>query len=893
MTLSIHFTPPTWSIDYAGWPGFALGGLRPSLRCDGRLTPPSTPRSTPPQPSPSLKAAMEREQPPPQAVICTAPHSPHAAMEREQTPSHSPLPTHHSPLTNHHSPLPTAEWVFDSDLQLRLSFQLEESRLWLRAVLQNCSSQPVCLNEVRLLEAVGQLEDGTAAVSFGAAAEQVRILEQGNYWGQVSELARPGAALKAAAVAEAGAAAEAAPGTKGVNQSSGGAEVERNSDFFSVVYDRSCRMAFLAGFLTSERWIGRIHFSHDPAGRIQNWWIGFDGGDLTISPGQALELETVLLAFGPDPWALLEQYADEAARGSFPPLTAPESPRFHLPPPVSWCSWYPYRLSVSEDRVLANARLAAQRLKPLGLSIIELDLGWEKDHLPSAFEENERFAHGLPWLAEELGRLGFQLGAWKAPYTISEFDPLCRQHPEWLIQDADGQPFAYWEWYWEPHGKVYILDLTHPGSRAWLDEKVAGLFERGVRYLKADFIGCVSDSRARRRYDQSIVAGGGCEAARLGAEVIRGAAERAAGEGNEVLLLNCGGPEMPGRGSWPLLYTCNDTGNTGFISSEAQQTNFQAVACHLFKNWRWGILQPSCLCVGLPGALEEARLRATVAFLTGGQVDLGDDLTSLPEDRWAVLTASLPPLGVAARPIDLFDPIYDGSPYDYQTDTQGGRQQPAALQEYSPGSLWLAHIVADWDEWDLLAIFNMTGNTSRLSRFTIPLERLGIPPGETRLAYEFWSGQFLGLIPGGRRNVNNYHHPGDFQDLKTGSAPDIFELAFFAPSVKLLCLRRPRPHPWVVGTRFHQSCGAELHLVMWDEPAAALRGVIRRPAGESGALVIDCQSRPVLQVEVDGRPAGFQPGAQGSVIIPLVIPQPKHTPQCAAPTEHTWTITFA
>src|SRR2546425_5125641 len=33
--------------------------------------------------------------------------------------------------------------------------------------------------------------------------------------------------------------------------------------------------------------------------------------------------------------------------------------------PVSWCSWYPYRLGVTEERALANARIAAKRLKPL------------------------------------------------------------------------------------------------------------------------------------------------------------------------------------------------------------------------------------------------------------------------------------------------------------------------------------------------------------------------------------------------------------------------------------------------------------------------------------------------------------------------------------------------
>ena len=39
---------------------------------------------------------------------------------------------------------------------------------------------------------------------------------------------------------------------------------------------------------------------------------------------------------------------------------------------------------VTEERILENARIAAKRLKPLGLSIMEVDLGWERRQLPNA-----------------------------------------------------------------------------------------------------------------------------------------------------------------------------------------------------------------------------------------------------------------------------------------------------------------------------------------------------------------------------------------------------------------------------------------------------------------------------------------------------------------------------
>ncbi|MEW6751405.1 MAG: alpha-galactosidase [Candidatus Latescibacterota bacterium] len=733
--------------------------------------------------------------------------------------------------------------AYDLSGKARLSmsfFLLERRAVHVRTSLCNLADHKVELNHLTLLGAGPQ----DAPLSLGAAGS-VRVLEQGNYWGRVRSLDRPPAP-------------GAAPGTGEPNAAE--EQIDAASDLFSVTYDGAARRAFLAGFTTSERWLGRVRVVTRAEGQVQRWALEMDGGDLEIAPGQELDVEEVILVIGSDPHELMEWYGDRIA--------ARHQPRVPEKAPVSWCSWYPHRLSVTQTRVLDNARIAAQRLKPLGLTVMEVDLGWEKGNLPSAFEENERFPSGLRWLADELGKLGLDLGVWKAPFTISEFDPVAQEHPEWLVQGEDGKPAAYWTWYWEPHGKVFILDLTHPGARTWLAEKVGSLRERGVRYLKSDFIGCVSGSLAKHRHDRTMVGGGGCEAARRAAQIIRHGLP-------EALLLNCGGPEMPGTGHWPLLYTCNDTGNTGFIGHAAQQANYLTLACHLFKNHRWGIVQPSCLCVGLPGTLDDARLRATAAFLSGGQIDVGDDLTCLPEERWAVLTASLPSLPHGARAIDLFEPVGEPGAYDYSAVTQGRGQSQGNGREHPPGSVWHGRVQTEWDEWDLVAVFAFTPGASaespQISRFGIPLERLGIPYTQQRWCFEFWSGQFVGPVPGGRVNEGGYSHPGDFQELRAGTQAGMLDLAFFGPCVKLLCLRRPRPHPWVVGTTFHQSCGSELVQVAWDQGEGALRGLVQRPAGESGTVVVAGAGRTALAATVDGRPVPLRSGAHGSAVLPLTV----------------------
>ena len=749
------------------------------------------------------------------------------------------------------SPL-EAQYAFGERFTLKVEFSPAGTNgIVMHAVLKNLSGSSAVLNHVTLLASRNQ----PASLTLGSRPEAIRILEQGNYWGRTRSL-----------IAQ----RKPASDTSGAEPVQS-VEPERTaSDLVWLAFDREARMSFLVGFLSSERWRGCVETESSPEGTLLKWRMGFDGGDLLLMPGQEIPLEDTIFFIDADPWRLLEEYADKV-RGR-------HAPAFPSTPPVSWCSWYPYRLGVTQERVLENAKIAAERLKPLGFSVMEVDLGWEKGNLPSTFIENERFSKGLAWLAEELHKLGLDLGVWKAPFSISEFDPIAAEHPEWLIHDADGKPASVWEWYWQPKGKVYILDLTHPGARQYLKSQITGLRERGVRYLKADFIGCVSDRLAKIRHDNTMVAGGGYETARIGAQIIREALP-------EALILNCGGPEMPGTGQWPLLYSCNDTGNTGFISHTAQKDNYLALACHLFKNHRWGVLQPSCLCVGGPGTLEDARMRATIAFLSGGQIDISDTLVTLPEDRWAVLRATLPPLGLTARPVDLFEPL--NSPYfSYGGSCRGEDGADPNLSEHPPGSVWHVHVDREWDAWDLAGVMcynqGASAESPELSRYAIPLPMLGLSASETYWAYEFWSGQFLGEIPGRRVNSEGYAHPGDFQDLKVGGMPGMLDIAFFGPAVKLVCLRQTKPHPWVVGTSFHQSCGTELLDVIWDPDTYILKGRIQRPAGETGYIVLATVGMEPVRYKVGGQNASWRASAHGSIVL-NVLTTDSLTP---------WEITF-
>ncbi len=697
-------------------------------------------------------------------------------------------------------------------------------------LLVNDSPKRLVLNSVELLGL-----DAVGCVGFDSGASRLRALEQGAYWGHVVDFAP-----------ESG-------------------ERDGASDLVWVLADEASGASMLVGFETAHRWKGTIQ-TRVVGEELAALSVGFDGGDTAIEPRATVQLEDLLILAGDDPLDLLDRYG-ETTRARHQPDILAESP-------VTWCSWYPHRLGVTHERVMRNARVAAERLKPLGLSTMLVDLGWQEGWLPSIFDEKDEFPGGLRALADDLAELGLDLGVWSAPTSISAHDPVAQERPEWLVPGEDGSPREAGTWFWAPHGPIHILDLTHPGARGWLRERIALLAERGCRYFKGDFVGNIQSGDAKRRHDDSIVGGGGLETGHIAARIFMDALRE---HRPDALVLSCGGPELPGPSASNLLYSCDDTGNTGYVGWELLRRTQLSIATHLFKHRRWGVIQPSCMSTGLPGTIDEARVRATTAFMSGGQIDIGDDLTKLPEDRWRILTATLPPYGKAARPIDLFTPIQRARG-GYSTATVGTGIDLAGVPPAPPASVWALPIDAGWDSWTLVAVFSydlpdIAGDRgeAQLDTFFLPVERLGLPPRDDLWAYEFWSGQFSGNLPADPPPMPDYQHPGDMQSLVARPDSGTLAVSFFGPGVKLLAVRRAPDHPWVAGTDFHQSCGFELADVRWEPGTGTLSGSIDRPAGTCGAIALAGFGASNPHATVNGSPASARTGSGGSLVVPVSV----------------------
>lgn len=200
-------------------------------------------------------------------------------------------------------------------------------------------------------------------------------------------------------------------------------------------------------------------------------------------------------------------------------------------------------------------------------------------------------------------------------------------------------------------------------------------------------------------------------------------------------------------------------------------------------------LNADSLNVAPPADIEECRLRATLVAMSGGQMFLGDRFDLCEKDRFDLIRQVIPPYGRAARPVDLFENVYPES-------------HPR---------LWHLPVDTGWDHRDVVAVVNC----ERDMDIKVDFRQLGITPPQPCHLWEFWEQQYLG-------HANNG-----------------FSLASKCPSSRLIAIVPERPHPWVLSTSFHFAQGAcELESVSWNEENATLSGMLVRPSGSKGNLII-------------------------------------------------------
>ena len=192
-------------------------------------------------------------------------------------------------------------------------------------------------------------------------------------------------------------------------------------------------------------------------------------------------------------------------------ILPPAPPPLADPPYRGWSSWsmqssdYPglnpngHASYLTETNVLAQARALAREFKPFGYTYVALDAGWgsnwawspKYDRNGLQYANEERFPHGMTWMADRIHALGLKAGIYlsvglnKANYRAGDFPvrgtnlPGCSTHD--IVYD-DLRTTNGWD-------SAYKIDFDNPCAQHFIDSQAQSFADWGYDLVKVDGVG--------------------------------------------------------------------------------------------------------------------------------------------------------------------------------------------------------------------------------------------------------------------------------------------------------------------------------------------------------------------------------------------------------------------
>jgi alpha-galactosidase len=535
-------------------------------------------------------------------------------------------------------------------------------------------------------------------------------------------------------------------------------------------YDRE---AIIIGWLENKQSLGHVTFARTGQDEISLVAESIYLPGQLLPPAKSLSSDPIILISSNNPYSALENYGDVVGKMNQARTNSIIN---------GWCSWFYTLAKVSEEEVIANTKFAAEHLKPFGIEFIQIDEGYQQWH--GDWRGNERFPHGLKWLADQIKSHGLKPGIWIAPYVISEPTEIFQQHPDWLVSFPDGKLQRVGNWAEPPsdeNPRRYCLDITHPQAAQWLYDTIKMIVDEwGFEMIKIDFVAWSILSANRFREPTQSAA----QVYRKGMEIMRKAA------GDKCHILDCG----PGNITVGLIDSMRIEWDVNYgYSVAAWDTYFMhpagsaaAMGKRFYFHRKAWINDADHLCMDLLNN-QQSEAAATLIALSGGNLFSGDRLTQLDPHKLEILKKITPSYGKAAIPVDLF--------------------------ESNIASVFALEIKKTFADWTVLGFFNADLNETRERRFAI--QRLGLNPNKKYLVFDFWKQAFLGEING---------------ELKVSIQPG---------STTLLTLHESTGKPQFISTDRHVLQGAvELEDAHWDDVKKIFAGISIGPPGSSHNVYI-------------------------------------------------------
>ncbi len=446
-----------------------------------------------------------------------------------------------------------------------------------------------------------------------------------------------------------------------------------------LIYNRQSHRSLFFGALTSDRFLTilrlRISNGKDTAPQMVSYRVDSTGTtemttenslrrssaedrielSLPLEPGAKLSSERLLFSVSGDYHRQLEVYGALIKKlhhpGSFPSSATP----------MGWWSWTAYYFGLDEGAALTNAEWLSQHLKPYGYNFFFIDEGYQYARGEYTSANPDLFPNGLRPLEQRVGAKGLIPGIWTAPFEVSARSWVYQHHKDWLIHNAQGRPIQG-GWLTQRIEPLFSLDPTNPGAQDYLRTTYSTLVNQwGIRFIKMDFM---ADNAVEGYYYRPYVTA--LQAQRIGLDVIRKTV------GDNVLLDKDGGEMLNPVGYVDMGRISNDTGHTFYDTREAAP----GIAARYYMNRNFYVSDPDAFTVSKqlvsdpdpdPGSndgvrpltLNEAEVSIALAAVSGGMLEIGDDLPTLgaDPDRMALVEnrelIRMAQFGRAALPLDL------------------------------------------------------------------------------------------------------------------------------------------------------------------------------------------------------------------------------------------------
>jgi hypothetical protein len=583
----------------------------------------------------------------------------------------------------------------------------------------------------------------------------------------------------------------------------------QNADYASEtvchLYDPHAGLTALLAFVTLDR-MKTVHRLRCDDNRISAYHAQCSFGKHTLKAGEALQSETLRITYHTDPCAALENWADE--------VHAAYKPSFEGVAGVCLSggrrgggTW--------PESLHSGVQIAEEVLKGFGITLLSGGTHYMlKNGLPGNWLTFESFGgdpYACPKRLKAAHARGYTFKFWFSPFWFfAEAEGILEENRENLLRDARGQPLMEpfdgggWEFARGPYNRKpltqYFLDGTHPKTKAYLRKVFTAYREMGVRAYMLDFLSIRPDAKP---FDDSLLP------LETGREILRCIRETA-GADTHLQTAVASTPGFIGcvqaarvvrdYGEGRPLYPYPNWGNAEYCLHDRHFANahsfVQNAAASWFTHRKIYINDLNVLRIDKPIPLELARLSVTLFGLSGDSpMMIGDNLQTIDPERLRLLKMCLPRTTGIPVPVDLFDHVLPDGCCHILKKT----------------------VVTDWETYTLAAVFHTSPDNHNPVRSAysdrLDFARLGLDPDASYRVFDYWNETYLGTWQGG---------------MDCLVPPDACRLYRIAPA---------RPHPWLLATDLHVEQGrAEIESLSWDPVRRVLKGMVRRPEGESGNL---------------------------------------------------------